>query len=138
VFEFQLKYLMRLTHYIVSLMYIPKNFVYILYWISLSSNICDDNGLLLCEVKKDIVITFLALTTRLLSSNHVCDSFKTLLTLYWSWSHCPLILRMIVSTTSNTILESILFRGKSLCIIKIILGQVREAWGKETTGETQV
>ena len=61
-------------------MYMPKNFVLVLYGISLPSDItCGNTGFLFCMVWKDIANVFSTLTTKLFSVNHVSNSVITLL-----------------------------------------------------------
>ena len=105
---------MCLSHFIFSLMYIPKNFVTALYGIALPSNItCGNTGFLFCIVWKDIASVFSTLTTRLFGINHVCNLFMTLFNLYWRLFIFSSDTNMFVSSANNTIFNPVTFRGRS-------------------------
>jgi len=108
----------------------PKNFVSVLYGISLPSNItCQITGFLFCVVWKDIANVLSTLTTRLFSVNHVCNSVITLFSLYWRLFIFASDTNMFVSSANNTIFDPIIFRGRSFMYYENSIGPRIEPCG---------
>jgi hypothetical protein len=105
-------------------MYIPRNFVSVLYGISLPSKVTSGNtDFLFFVIWKETANVFSTLTTRLFSVYYVCNSFITLFNLSWRLFIFSSDTNMFVSSANYTIFDPIIFRVGHLCIMKIVLNQ---------------